>query len=179
MKIAYLMNIYPMTSTTFIRREIMALERQGFEIIRIALRGWDSETVDEQDRVERERTRYVLQAGAPALLLALARMLLTRPIRLLEALLLVWRMSRRSARPLFVHLVYLAEACRVVPWLRKAGAQHMHAHFGSNSAEVGDASAYFGRASLELHSPRSRGIRQAAVHRLERKNSTMLLCGGG
>ncbi len=92
--------------------------------------------MDEQDRVERERTRYVLQAGAPALLLALARMLLTRPIRLLEALLLVWRMSRRSARPLFVHLIYLAEACRVVPWLRKAGAQHIHAHFGSNSAEA-------------------------------------------
>ena len=136
MKIAYLMNTYPMTSTTFIRREILALERQGIEIIRIALRGWDSDAVDEEDRVERKRTRYVLRAGAPALLLAFTRMLLTRPIRLMQTLLLVWRMGRRAARPLFVHVVYLAEACRIEPWLRKAGVQHLHAHFGTNPAEV-------------------------------------------
>ena len=41
-KIAYLMPIYPMTSTTFIRREILALERQGFEVLRVALRGWEA-----------------------------------------------------------------------------------------------------------------------------------------
>jgi colanic acid/amylovoran biosynthesis glycosyltransferase len=35
-----------------------------------------------------------------------------------------------------VHLIYLAEACRVEPWLRKAAIQHVHAHFGTNSAEV-------------------------------------------
>ena len=58
------------------------LERQGVEIMRIALRGWTGEVVDEEDRVERKRTRYVLREGAPALLLALARMLLTRPVSL-------------------------------------------------------------------------------------------------
>ena len=136
MKIAYLMNIHPMTSTTFIRREILALERQGIEIVRVALRGWDSDAVDAGDRAECKRTRYVLRAGAPALLLAFTHMLLTRPIRLMRTLLLVWRIGRRADRPLFVHVVYLAEACRIEPWLRKAGVQHLHAHFGANPAEV-------------------------------------------
>lgn len=136
MKIAYLMNIYPMTSTTFIRREILALERQGIEIFRIALRGWDSDVVDEQDRAECKRTRYVLRAGALPLLLALASMLLTRPVRLMRSICLAWRMGRRADRPVLVHLVYLSEACLIEPWLRKAGVQHLHTHFGTNSAEV-------------------------------------------
>jgi glycosyltransferase involved in cell wall biosynthesis len=78
----------------------------------------------------------VLRGGAPALGLAVARMLLTRPVRLMRALKLAWRMSRGAERPLPVHLVYLAEACRIEPWLRAAGVVHLHAHFGTNPAEV-------------------------------------------
>jgi glycosyltransferase involved in cell wall biosynthesis len=135
MRIAYLVNQYPKVSHSFIHREILALERRRVEIVRIALRGWDGELMDE-DQLERERTRYVLRDGAPALLLALTRMLLTRPVQLLRALALALRMGRRAERPLPVHLAYLAEACRIVPWLRAAGIQHLHAHFGTNSAEV-------------------------------------------
>ena len=136
MRIAYLVNQYPMVSHVFIRREILALERRGVEVTRIALRGWDSELVDPEDQLERERTRYVLREGAPALLLALTRMLFTRPVRLLRALALACRMGRHAERPLPVHLAYLAEACRIEPWLREARIQHVHAHFGTNSAEV-------------------------------------------
>ena len=136
MRIAYLVNQYPQVSHSFIRREIRALERQGFQVMRIALRGWDAELVDREDQLERELTRFVLREGAPTLLLALMRMLLTKPLRLLRALMLAWRMGRRAERPLYVHLAYLTEACRIEPWLRAAGTQHLHAHFGTNSAEV-------------------------------------------
>lgn len=136
MRVAYLLNQYPAFSHIFIRREILALERRGVEVIRISLRGWDAEIVDDEDLLERQRTRYVLREGTPALLLALAHMLLKRPVRGLRALRLAWRMGRRAERPLPVHLVYLAEACRVEPWLRAAGVEHLHAHFGTNSAEV-------------------------------------------
>lgn len=37
MRIAYLVNQYPKISHSFIRREILALERQGFEVVRIAI----------------------------------------------------------------------------------------------------------------------------------------------
>jgi glycosyltransferase involved in cell wall biosynthesis len=155
MNIAYLMNIYPMTSTVFIRREILALERRGIQVTRIALRGWNDEPVDQEDKIERERTRYVLREGAPALLVAILRMLATRPLRLLNALGMVWRVGRRADRPLLVHLVYLAEACRVATWLRAAGIQHLHAHFGTNSAEVAMLAHILGgpQWSFTIHGP--------------------------
>jgi len=53
MQIAYLINQYPKVSHSFIRREILALERLGFEITRIALRGWDEKLVDDEDILER------------------------------------------------------------------------------------------------------------------------------
>nr|NOY04368.1 colanic acid biosynthesis glycosyltransferase WcaL [Gammaproteobacteria bacterium] len=53
MRIAYFINQYPKVSHSFIRREILALERQGVEVQRLALRGWDAEVQDAEDVVER------------------------------------------------------------------------------------------------------------------------------
>ena len=136
MNIAYLMNYYPMTSTTFIRREILALERHNVRVMRIALRGWEGELADPQDERERERSRYVLRDGPISMLGAMLLILTTRPMRFARALVLAWRMSRGADRPLFVHLVYLVEACRIAQWLQVADVRHVHAHFGTNSAEV-------------------------------------------
>src|SRR5262245_61158281 len=136
MRIAYLINQYPKISHSFIRREILALERRGEEIVRISLRGWDEELVDDADRLERNRTRYVLRNGAIGLLLSSLRILITRPYYLLRGLRVAWRIGWRAERPLPVHFIYLAEACRILIWLRARGIQHLHAHFGTNSAEV-------------------------------------------
>jgi glycosyltransferase involved in cell wall biosynthesis len=136
MRIAYLINQYPKISHSFIRREILALEQLGVEVVRVALRGWDAKLIDEEDERERGRTRFVLHEGRLVLLLAFLRMLFTRPRRLGEALVLAFRMSHRSDRPWFVHLVYLAEACHIERWLHEKNVQHLHAHFGTNSAEV-------------------------------------------
>lgn len=135
-RIAYFINQYPALSHSFIRREILALERQGFEILRVALRGWDGELFDDEDRQERARTRYVLRDGLAALLWAVLRTGLASPGRFFSALALAIRMGWRAERPLPYHLVYLAEACRMLPWLAAFGARHVHAHFGTNSAEV-------------------------------------------
>ncbi|MGP0087122.1 MAG: glycosyltransferase family 4 protein [Steroidobacteraceae bacterium] len=136
MRIAYLINQYPKVSHSFIRREIQALERQGHEIMRIALRGWDGELVDLEDQIERKRSRYVLREGALKLMFAVACILLTRPVRFLQTLRLALRRARHSDRPVFVHLIYVAEACCIERWLTEAEIQHLHAHFGTNSAEV-------------------------------------------
>ncbi|MDX1297213.1 MAG: glycosyltransferase [Pseudomonas sp.] len=136
MRIAYFINQYPKVSHSFIRREILALERNGFEVQRIALRGWDGELVDDEDLRERGRTRYVLQEGLRGLLLPVFQVLREQPRRFFSALLLALRMGRRADRSWPYHLVYLAEACRLLPWLREFGATHVHAHFGTNSAEV-------------------------------------------
>src|SRR6516165_1696710 len=63
-KIAYLVNRYPAITHSFIRREILALERLGNEILRISIRGWSEQQRDERDQQEQLRTRYVLRDGA-------------------------------------------------------------------------------------------------------------------
>lgn len=136
LRVAYFINQYPKVSHTFIRREIQALERQGFTIQRIALRGWDTDLVDAEDACERELTRYVLRGGIVPLMLAVAGVVVTRPVRAIKALLLALKMGKHADRPWPVHLIYFAEACRIVPWLSQFGASHIHAHFGSNSTEV-------------------------------------------
>ena len=135
-RIAYFINQYPKVSHSFIRREILALERQGFAIERIALRGWDADLVDAEDVQERGRTRYVLQDGIVGLILAVLRILIRRPVRFFMALKLALKMGIHADRPWPFHLIYLTEACRIVPWLKESGARHVHAHFGTNSTEV-------------------------------------------
>ena len=136
LKIAYFINQYPKVSHTFIRREILALERQGFDVQRIALRGWSETTPDPVDRQEQARTRYILRQGVWGLVLPVVRAIITSPMRLFSALSLAIRVSRRSDRRILRHLVCVAEAC-VVQWLRESKASRLHAHFGTNSAEVG------------------------------------------
>jgi colanic acid/amylovoran biosynthesis glycosyltransferase len=138
MRVAYLINQYPKVSHSFIRREIHALERRGVTVMRIAVRGWNDPLVDADDIEERKQTRYVLQRGTLRLAIAFLQILIMHPVNFLQALAIEIRMARRSERTLLVHLVYLAEACQVLRSLRqeKIEIDHMHAHFGTNSAEV-------------------------------------------
>ena len=154
-RIAYFVNQYPRISHSFIRREILALERLGFDVQRIALRGWEGNLVDAVDRSERAKTRYVLREGLPALLWAVLRALATAPARFAGALALALRMGWRAERPLAYHLAYFAEACRILPWLREFGAIHLHAHFGTNSAEVAMLARALGGPpySFTVHGP--------------------------
>lgn len=136
MKIAYLVNRYPAVSHSFIRREILALERQGHEVLRISIRGGNEEQLSPEDQIEAQHTHFVLQRGSRALLVAFCRVFLTRPVHMMKALALVWKIGRRSERPLPVHVVYLVEACLIYLLLRAEDTEHLHAHFGTNSAEV-------------------------------------------
>jgi len=135
MKVCYVINQYPKVSHSFIRREILALEQLGAEVLRIGIRGWRETAVDPDDREEQRRTRYVLAGGAVGLLVGLIAAL-RHPARFVGALRQALRLSRGSDRPLVLHLVYLAEACVAARWIRCAGCRRIHAHFGTNSAEV-------------------------------------------
>lgn len=136
MKVAYLVNHYPKVSHTFIRREILALEKHGVPVQRLAIRGWDDPAPDAQDQAEKARTQYLLQGGGLALVKAFFGEALRAPGAFLQAFRLALRIGLRADRPWPLHLVYLAEACVALRMLREAGATHVHAHFGTNSAEV-------------------------------------------
>jgi colanic acid/amylovoran biosynthesis glycosyltransferase len=134
--VAYLVNQYPLVSHTFIRREIAALERHGARVERISIRGWDAEIVDPADLMERERTWFVLKDGLIPLFISTFQVFFSRPRLFTAALSGSIAMARKSERNIIYHLVYLAQACRIFLRLRKTGVGHVHAHFGTNPAEV-------------------------------------------
>ncbi|MGE8942943.1 glycosyltransferase [Leptospira interrogans] len=136
LRIAYLVNQYPKVSHTFIRREILATERLGLHVERLALRGWDEKVVDARDEAERPRTRFVLKDGLLPLIGAAARQFIRQPKAFARALAEAAKMSRRSTRSLPYHLVYVAQASRIKEMLDETPVDHLHAHFGTNSTEI-------------------------------------------
>ena len=134
-RVAYLINRYPETSHTFIRREIAALEALGTRVSRVSLRTPTCSAVDAADVRERDLTRVILGRDAVFRLPgAMLREAASNPIRFAKAVMMTLRLARRSERGTVAHIAYLAEAC-ILKRLA-VGAAHIHAHFGTNPAAV-------------------------------------------
>ncbi len=139
MKIAYVVNTYPRPSHSFIRREIRALEAQGHRVLRLAMRGDPAPLVDPDDRAEAQATLRVLEQGGGALLRAC---LAAPPAAMLRAIRLAASCGRRGrggvpgTGGVLRHMVYLVEAAFVARRCLAEGIEHIHAHFGTNSATV-------------------------------------------
>ncbi len=136
MKLAYLVNQYPKVSHSFIRREILALEQMGQAVERYTIRRTAEKLADPADVEEAGRTRAVLEAGMPRHALSLLRVAARSPRRFVRALELALALGLRSDVGVAKHLIYLAEACVLLGWLRRDQVEHVHAHFGTNSATV-------------------------------------------
>ena len=136
MKVAYLLNSYPMTSTTFIRREIEALTAEGVEVVRFAARPWGETLVDPLDLAEQQRTHYLLAGNLPNLLRAFVAEALRHPIRLLRAMgtaLTLWRNARAGFGR---HAAYLLQAVYFKRQAQAAGVTHVHTHFATNATAI-------------------------------------------
>jgi len=149
------MNTYPITSTTFIRREIEALERCGLSIKRYAVRHWDDALVDNADIEDQNRTHYLLTDNASGLFIAFFSELFTNPVGLTKAL-GPWLSLVKQARGGIVrHIAYLLQAVYFRRCARTAGIDHVHAHFATNAAAVAMLSRVMGGPSYSftVHGP--------------------------
>lgn len=151
--VAYLTTEYPKVSHTFVRREIVELERRGHRVLRLAIRR--GAAVDPADLAEAERTHAILESGTGRLLRAAAGALLARPRAFLAALRTTLAMSRRSERGFLRHIAYLVEACEVLRATGAAGVGHVHVHFGTNAAAVARLWRALGGGtySMTVHGP--------------------------
>jgi len=136
MKIAYLISEYPKISHAYIRREIRALEKLGFDIQRFSIRPSRHTLVDEADIRELAITTCILQAGFLSLVLHLIRSMILMPIGFLRASRYAAQLAVRAGPKAPHHIAYLVEACYLSRMLRLRGIDHIHVHFGSNSAAV-------------------------------------------
>jgi glycosyltransferase involved in cell wall biosynthesis len=155
MRIAYLVNQYPKISHVFIRREILAVEKAGCEVMRYSIRRNRTELLDPADKTEETKTQAVLGVGAGGLLWAMISVAVRRPALFWRALWLAFRVGQRSDRGLFRHAIYLAEACVLVGWFTRDKIDHVHAHFGTNSAIAAMLCHMLGgpRYSFTVHGP--------------------------
>ena len=155
MTLAYLMNTYPITSTTFIRREIHAHEAAGVPVARFAIRAWDQGLVDPLDKAEMAQTTYLLHRGLPRLVLGALREALTNPMGLIRAGATTLHLATRRGGVGLRNGAYLLEAVAFRRLAKAAGVTHVHAHFSTNAAAVALLSRRLGGPSYSFtaHGP--------------------------
>ncbi len=161
MKIAYLVNTYPRGSHTFIRREILALERMGWQVVRFAMRSDRTALVDPADIAEDARTEHLLEQGRLRLIRSALGWMAGHPRGAFAALRLAFACGWRgmggppgTGGPI-KHMIYLAEAADLARRCHDQRIPHVHAHFGTNSATVAMLAAQMGGAgySFTVHGP--------------------------
>lgn len=135
-RLAYLSTKYPSISHTFIRRELLELLRRGHSILRLAIRRSDVENIEPLDKEESKKTIHCLSQPASRHLLSLALAIFSSPRRFCQVWLLSIKMGLLSDRGILPHIAYLLEACTLLYFIRKHRVQHIHTHFGTNSATV-------------------------------------------
>ncbi len=155
MKIAYLMNAYPMTSTTFIRREIEAHERAGIIPDRFAIRPWDTPLVDPLDIAEAGRVTYLLDGDGMRLLASFFAEAASNPRGMVRVLGATAHLMRKAKVTKWKALAYLVEAVSLKRQAAVREIDHVHTHFSSNSAAVAMLSRLLGGPtySVTIHGP--------------------------
>ncbi len=155
MTFAYFMNAYPMTSTTFIRREIEAHERAGFDVRRYAIRPWDQKLVDPKDIEEENRTFYILRQGSLSMVKRFLRELFSNPVGLVRGFGMAVKLMRVASGKRLLQFAYFLEAIVLKQQTALDGIDHLHTHFSTNSATVALLAHKMGgpRYSMTIHGP--------------------------
>jgi colanic acid/amylovoran biosynthesis glycosyltransferase len=150
MKIAYLASLFPAPSHTFIQREIDRLRALGVEIVPFSVRRPRQEDIlGEPARSTASAVKWLLPPRLSHLSRAVGWAALTRPV--LSTKLLVNALSNgRGGRGKIKWLAYFVEAL-VLAWLiRRAGADHLHAHFGNAGSNTAALAAQLAHVPLSI-----------------------------
>jgi len=155
LRLAYLCNVYPAVSHSFVRREIEAVERAGNTIARFTVRRPLSNLRDEADVREAAQTEAILGNGLSRLLSSAFALLVSSPVKTLEALRTAYRLSGPGLRSEGRHVAYWLEAAWLVRRLRQLKIEHLHIHFGTNPAAVAAIARAWGGPpfSFTAHGP--------------------------
>lgn len=155
MRLAYLCNLYPAVSHSFVRREIEAVEQAGCEVHRFSLRPAPDDLKDPADVREAPLTEAILAKGVGRLVLATLALTLSRPGKTFAALRAASSLSGPGLRSKFRHLAYWLEAAWLSRRLDDLKVEHLHAHFGTNPAAVAAIARAWGGPpfSFTVHGP--------------------------
>ena len=154
-RIAYLTNVYPKISHSFIRNEILALERQDFAVTRLTIRPSPDAFSDAADMEEMANTTPLLDGDLVAMVRSALSRMVRQPRGFLRALGVTFAVFYRGAPGWVQCTAYFLEACRLADRMERAGIRHVHVHFGTNPATVARIVSRLGTFSysLTMHGP--------------------------
>jgi colanic acid/amylovoran biosynthesis glycosyltransferase len=154
-RLAYLCNVYPAVSHSFVRREIEGIEAAGHQVHRFSVRPPQAGLKDDADLSEASITEAALGRGVLPLLLTTLLLLLARPGKSIAALAAALRLSGPGAKRKGRHLAYWLEAGWLVRRMEQLKVEHLHAHFGTNPAAVAAIARAWGGPpfSFTVHGP--------------------------
>lgn len=156
MRIAYLTGEYPRATDTFIQREVATLRDLGVDVHTFSIRRTgDEHMVGLEQKLERDRTFYILPASPLDLLLTHISLLFSAPIKYLRALKLAWSTRQYGLRGTLYQLFYFLEAGILAKQMKIRQIPHLHNHFADSSCTVAMLAASLGSFSfsLTLHGP--------------------------
>ena len=155
MRVTYLTNRYPAISHTFIRRELLALERRGHRIDRVTIRPADVPLPDPEDEAERAVTSVLLGGSSLALVFRAFIEALRAPARALATIWFAIGLARRSGLSLAKMIAYLIEALVLVGVCRTKRSELLRVHFATNGAVVARLARRLGGPpySIGVHGP--------------------------
>ena len=136
-RVLYFASEYPRATDTFIQREVAALRSLGVAVETVAgRRPGDEHIVGDEQRLERDRTDYILPAVFSELVGAHASLLIRSPKRYFKAMSLGRSTARPGARGHLFQMFYFAEAGILASRLRRGHFDHLHSHFGDVSTSI-------------------------------------------
>ncbi|MDX3899199.1 MAG: glycosyltransferase [Sphingobium sp.] len=133
-RLAYLVNVYPKISHSFIHSEIAALERAGLTVDRFTVRRSPDASPDAEEQAEAARTTALLDGNFQGLAAGVVQRLIARPRRTLSTL--AWAVRARGGHGIVRTLAYFMEAAALARDLERRSVKHVHVHFGTNSVAV-------------------------------------------
>ncbi len=154
-RIAYLTNVYPKISHSFIRNEILALERMDFEITRMTIRTSPDTFADPTDQDEKTHTIALLDGNFVGMAWSALVRLVRTPRAFWRGVGLAGSTWRHGGQGAVRCAAYFLEACRLADRMERAGLRHVHVHFGTNPAAVARIASRLGEISysLTMHGP--------------------------
>lgn len=158
MKLAYLCNLFPGLSSTFILRELVALRERGMTIEPLSIRkATGPHLLADTDRRMAEETFTVLPPQFGRFVVSHVRALFTRPGSYVRTLRRTLALSQPGPRARLWRLFYFVETMVVWDECRRRGVRHVHAHFANQACDVALLlTTYAGRGwtySFTVHGP--------------------------
>ena len=154
-RVAYLTTAYPSVSHTFIKRELLQMEKMLGDVGRFAIRHTPHDIVDPEDMRENDKTFRALAQSPTRWAKAVLRKGLARPLHAARGLRKTLELGLRSQRGIARHAMYFAEALLLLDEMERQGIEHVHVHFGTNPTAVAQIMRAMGGPpySFTVHGP--------------------------